>query len=411
MRRTPTRHHESLAFLHGIQAGTLKNSKYPNEWPVFPVSLALNFVKPVTKRRALLICITYRDTQLQDRLKLNKPHSDGEMAKALLLEKGYEEHEIVVLTDARGTPEHLRPTRANIMRELEEFVKSDVKDYFFLYAGHSGQKKQIISEDLMKRWSDKTFEGIGKEEDEHDEYIVPVDAVKGPSLEDIDDGLESIILDDELNRYLIRPLPLGAIFLAVLDCCHSATLLDLKHHRCNRFWTWTSKARRAFRKLVVEPITSVYGDPNVTPCDSFHIPGMPRRQWCDGWCPRRDHGTKSLAICLAACKDGQTMYEGHLPTLTEIFVEHMSTQSDRRLRDLVLAAIENNIEQSRFINETIKKTRKNTMYELDLDRLRDLEAVKEELDRAGSPTPQLSSNHPLRLDEPLPGPWRRRVLN
>ncbi|TFK23765.1 hypothetical protein FA15DRAFT_670142 [Coprinopsis marcescibilis] len=403
-----TQHYQSLAFLHGIQADTLKDSKWPNAWPVTPFSLALNHVNPVIERRALLICITYLNTPL--RLKLIKPHSDAKMAKALLLEKGYEEKEIVVLTDAPGTAEHLIPTRANIMRELKEFVRSNAKDYFFLYAGHSGQKKQIINEDLLKSWSDKAFEGIGKEEDEHDEYIVPVDAVKGPSLEDIDDGPESIILDDELNRYLIQPLPLGAIFLAVLDCCHSATLLDLKHHRCNRFWTWASKARRAFRKLVAEPITSIYGDPNATPCDSFHIPGMPRRQWCDGWCPRRDHRTKYLAICFAACKDGQTTYEGTMPTLTEIFVEYMSTQSDRRLRDLVLAAIENNMEQRRFINDIIKHPGKY-VYESDLDRWRALKAVKEELDRAGSPTPQLSSNHPLRLDGPLPCPWRRRVLD
>jgi metacaspase-1 len=37
------------------------------------------------------------------------------------------------------------------------------------------------------------------------------------------------IVDDELNRELVRPIPEGCILHALLDACHSGTGLDLPY--------------------------------------------------------------------------------------------------------------------------------------------------------------------------------------
>jgi metacaspase-1 len=56
----------------------------------------------------------------------------------------------------------------------------------------------------------------GDELDGYDEAICPMDSFqKGP------------ILDDEINETMVRPLVHGVKLHAVVDACHSATVLDL----------------------------------------------------------------------------------------------------------------------------------------------------------------------------------------
>jgi len=59
------------------------------------------------------------------------------------------------------------------------------------------------------------------------------------------DGRDMYIKDNELRRALVDPLPVGCKLVAVFDSCHSASLLDLDHFRCNRVYVpWISKGRR-----------------------------------------------------------------------------------------------------------------------------------------------------------------------
>lgn len=43
------------------------------------------------------------------------------------------------------------------------------------------------------------------------------------------------ILDDDLRKYLVDPLPSRSRLTAIFDSCHSGTLLDLPHYHCNDF--------------------------------------------------------------------------------------------------------------------------------------------------------------------------------
>ena len=52
------------------------------------------------------------------------------------------------------------------------------------------------------------------------------------TLSDTDARVQAgMIVDDELNRLLVNPLPPGVRLHAIVDACHSGTVLDLEH-RC-----------------------------------------------------------------------------------------------------------------------------------------------------------------------------------
>jgi hypothetical protein len=75
-----------------------------------------------------------------------------------------------------------------------------------LDAGHSGQQEATCDPN---------------EVDGLDEFIVTRDF--------------KIILDNTLRQCLVDPLPVGARLTAILDSCHSGTLLDLDHYSCHWF--------------------------------------------------------------------------------------------------------------------------------------------------------------------------------
>lgn len=93
------------------------------------------------------------------------------------------------------------PTRENIIKYISWLVKDaqsgDV--LFFHYSGHGAQTKAMSDKD-----------------EEYDQCIIPLDyQTKGS------------ILDDDLFKMLVDPLPEGVRLTCVFDCCHSASMLDL----------------------------------------------------------------------------------------------------------------------------------------------------------------------------------------
>ncbi|KAF8156107.1 caspase domain-containing protein [Crassisporium funariophilum] len=164
---------------------------------------------------------------------LKGPHRDVLDMRQLLIDKyHYAPEDITVLID-NDDPEQLQPTRYNILLKIEELVSGarEGDRFFFHFAGHTAQQDT----------DDK------REEDGKDECILTSDG--------------EMIKDDILRQRLVDPLPVGSHLVAVLDSCHSASLLgeqilslqfwikitvvDLLHIRCNRVYVpWTSKGRR-----------------------------------------------------------------------------------------------------------------------------------------------------------------------
>ncbi|KAJ7136906.1 caspase domain-containing protein [Mycena epipterygia] len=175
---------------------------------------------PPPKKKALLIGISTAVGYAQ----LKGPHGDVALMRGLLVEKyGYAEGDIVTLLDGEedgiGDVKGIQPTRVNILRAIGDLVRGARRGdrFFFHYCGHTTQVENRSN----------------SEEDGMDECLVPLDGEAG------------MIMDNELRRHLIDPLPVGSTLVAVFDSCHSASLLDLAHFRCNRVYVpWLSKHRR-----------------------------------------------------------------------------------------------------------------------------------------------------------------------
>ncbi|KAJ6487024.1 caspase domain-containing protein [Mycena sanguinolenta] len=188
-----------------------------------PRSITIPLESRRPARKALLIGICRTETLGQ----LPTAHADVYAVRDLLLDiYHYSSPDITILIDD-GVPGHIQPTRANILSAIAEFVK-DTKAGDRLCFHYCGPSTQIPNR-------------ANSEDDGMDECLIPCD------------GVDRKIMDHELNRALVRPLPAACQLVAVLDTCNSGPLLDLKHHRCSRVvvpWLWRGRRRNENRHPV-----------------------------------------------------------------------------------------------------------------------------------------------------------------
>ena len=150
-------------------------------------------------RRAVLIGINYVGHKKGE---LSGCHNDVfNMYMYLQDYYGFQDEDITVLVD---DGDHERPTKSAILNAYNTIVRqSQPGDAIFLhYSGHGTKVKDLN----------------GDEDDGYDEAIMPVDYKKN-----------GIIIDDELNDLIVKRLPAGVHVVALYDCCHSGTVLDLPY--------------------------------------------------------------------------------------------------------------------------------------------------------------------------------------
>ncbi|KAF8217787.1 caspase domain-containing protein [Mycena galopus ATCC 62051] len=204
---TSSRSHISFRLLHLILMPERVKKIIQRHPEAFPILCTSN-------KKALLIGIrTYENPEIKG------AHDDVYKMRDLLLDHyEYTSSEITILVDDRNDG-HVQPTRNNILAAIYEFVK-DVKGGDQLCFYYCGQSTQIPARST-------------NEEDGMDECLVPLD------------GLQMRIVNNELHHTLVRPLPAGSQLVAILDTCHSGSLLDLKHRRCNNVYVpWVWRGRR-----------------------------------------------------------------------------------------------------------------------------------------------------------------------
>jgi len=154
----------------------------------------------MTRKYALLIGINYKGQDGE----LNGCINDVKSIKNLLISKfAYDEENIIVMTD--DSPKSLQPTGMNIMNQLGSLIIKAYYNYadeiFFHYSGHGSWKRDTS----------------GDETDGRDECLVPLDCDKA-----------GMISDDLLHNYL-QYIPEKTNCIFYLDCCHSASILDLPY--------------------------------------------------------------------------------------------------------------------------------------------------------------------------------------
>eukprot|EP00922_Rhytidocystis_sp_ex-Travisia-forbesii_P065352 GHVS01097117.1.p1 GENE.GHVS01097117.1~~GHVS01097117.1.p1 ORF type:complete len:621 (-),score=83.03 GHVS01097117.1:1837-3699(-) len=159
-------------------------------------------VQHTGRKKALLIGINYFGSRCQ----LQGCISDVQRMKRLLV--GFygfpdDSHTMVCLTDDNSDIRY-RPTRANIMMAMQWLV-ADARPgdaLWFHFSGHGAQQRDTS----------------GLEEDGYDETIVPCDHETAGQ-----------IIDNDVNAYIVQPLPAGVRLTSVMDCCHSGTGMDLSY--------------------------------------------------------------------------------------------------------------------------------------------------------------------------------------
>ena len=169
------------------------------------------------KKRAVLVGVSYTGTSYE----LKGTVKDVELMRNLLCDKfGFPGDSILVLTEESDDASRV-PTRENLLQAMRWLVAGcDAGDSLvFHFSGHGVQK----------------LDTAGDEVDGYNEALCPLD------FED-----KGKILDDEINETIVRPLGPGVKLHAIIDTCHSGTILDLRYLcRLSRtgYWQWENHVR------------------------------------------------------------------------------------------------------------------------------------------------------------------------
>ncbi|XP_020593056.1 metacaspase-1-like [Phalaenopsis equestris] len=162
-------------------------------WPAsFPANRA--------KKRAVLVGVSYSLKSYQ----LKGTVNDVKCMRYFLCEKfQFTDDSILVLTEEERDPRRI-PTKENIRAAIRWLVWGNRHgdSLVFHFSGHGSQKLDLS----------------GDEVDGYAETLCPVDYEE-----------QGVILDDELNATLVRPLCTGVKLHAIIDSCHSGTVLDLPY--------------------------------------------------------------------------------------------------------------------------------------------------------------------------------------
>ncbi|GJN41046.1 hypothetical protein PR202_gn00370 [Eleusine coracana subsp. coracana] len=169
------------------------------------------------KKRALLVGISYAGTEYE----LKGTVNDVNCMSFLLRERFHFPSDcILVMTQENKDPDKV-PTKYNLRQAMRWLVDgaSSGDSLVFHFSGHGTQE----------------LDTNGDEVDGYDEAICPADV-----------EYKGVILDDEINATIVRPLGPGVTLHAIIDTCHSGTILDLPYLcRISRtgFWQWENHSR------------------------------------------------------------------------------------------------------------------------------------------------------------------------
>lgn len=154
---------------------------------------------PVNGRKKAVICgISYKRTKHELKGCIN----DAKCMKYLLINKfKFPESSILMLTEEETDPYRI-PTKHNIRMAMYWLVQGcqPGDSLVFHFSGHGSQQRNYTGDEI----------------DGYDETLCPLDF-----------ETQGMIVDDEINATMVKPLPHGVRLHAIIDACHSGTMLDL----------------------------------------------------------------------------------------------------------------------------------------------------------------------------------------
>ncbi|KAK9134254.1 hypothetical protein Syun_013584 [Stephania yunnanensis] len=229
------------------------------------------------RKKALLIGVSYRKKSYELKGTINDVNC---MKHFLVNNLCFPSDSIMILTEDEKDPLRI-PTRRNILEALRWLIE-DCRfgdSLVFHYSGHGSQQRNHL----------------GDESDGYDETLCPLDyETKG------------MILDDQINDIIVKPLPQGAKLHAIIDACHSGTVLDLPY------------------------VCKIEEDG--------------RFKWEPEASPLKKGTSGGLAICISACADNQSSVDtsalsGGTMTgaLTYSFIKALVRSSEMKYGNLLIA--------------------------------------------------------------------------
>ncbi|KAK4267993.1 hypothetical protein QN277_024702 [Acacia crassicarpa] len=174
------------------------------------------------RKKAVIVSILYRDSRHELKGFIN----NAKCMRHLLVNKfKFPESSILMLTEEETDPYRI-PTKYNMRMAMFWLVQGcqPGDSLVFHYSGHGSQQR----------------DNDGDEVDGYDETLCPLDF-----------ETQGVIVDDEINSTLVRPLPHGAKLHALIDASHSGTMLDLPYlckMKRNDQCVWEDHCRRGVWK-------------------------------------------------------------------------------------------------------------------------------------------------------------------
>ncbi|KAL0422388.1 UNVERIFIED_CONTAM: Metacaspase-1 [Sesamum latifolium] len=241
---------------------------------------------PPRGKRALLCGITYK----KQKYELKGTAQDVKNMRDLLVKRfRFPEESILILAEDET---YRPPTRKNIEDAFQWLMRGiqSGDSLVFYFSGHGLRQHDFQGDEI----------------DGFDETICPVDFQSNGN-----------ILDNCINEAIVRPLIPGVTLHAIVDCCHSGTMLDLPHvynintHcRANRVALFNLKWKFTSLELLDSYIKKLVSSASCTR-NLIEIPHLSklheRREWDDNHPPSGTYkGTSGgKAICFSACEDYQ----------------------------------------------------------------------------------------------------------
>ncbi|CAH1416261.1 unnamed protein product [Lactuca virosa] len=173
---------------------------YPGLVPHMPSPSHLSYSPPSVygRKKAVIVGVSYKNTSHELKGCLN----DAKYMKYLLIKTfQFPESSIRMLTEEETDSSRI-PTARNMRTALSWLIEGcqPGDSLVFHFSGHGSRQRNLNGDEL----------------DGYDETLCPLDF-----------ETEGMIIDDEINATIVRPLPLGAKLHAIIDSCHSGTVLDL----------------------------------------------------------------------------------------------------------------------------------------------------------------------------------------
>ncbi|KAK0451178.1 peptidase C14, caspase domain-containing protein [Desarmillaria tabescens] len=353
------------------------------------------------QKKALIVAIG--KTSSPGLAELRCPHRDAINISQLLIDVyGYKAENVVTLLDSSDGDSRRKfkqPTRKNLISHMKVLTHDAQPGdrFFFYFSGHSTQQNNES----------------GTEEDGQDEYLVTKSG--------------SCIRDNDLRKYLVEPLPAGCQLTAVLDTCHSGSLLDLPHYRCNRVFgrrrseSWwkvltnesdgpsepeddISNSQREIELQALIDKIDANEEESDTDTDSdeyiFNVRGKmclspDTDRFCSGFCKASCESPKGAnVVCLSSCKDSQSTLEikGKGYSMTNVLIEYCRRQPHPTLKELMLHVIQETRKMTTGQRQTYAKEVKAWCQKHGPIPPSHSPAIKEYLDKNMKQDPQLFSD-------------------